>query len=81
MPLEECVLWFYLDAKDHIKGPHSTRRMRMWYEAGYLPPDVRVRPPGAVGEQSALLYGEEFVEVKRIYATTDPMEVRDCITY
>ena len=77
VPLEECVLWFYLDAKDHIKGPHSTRRMRMWYEAGYLPPDVRVRPPGAVGEQSALLYGEEFVEVKRIYATTDPLEVRD----
>ena len=39
-----AVAWYYEDKKGETQGPFSPQDMRAWFEAGYFPSHLRLRP-------------------------------------
>jgi len=36
-------MWYYVDHEDSIRGPYTPKKMRLWFEEGYLPMDLKVQ--------------------------------------
>lgn len=61
--------WFYYDAADTLQGPFDGDSMAGWYDAGYLPPTLKLCSSGEgecypiaafVGKSSNLVTGKEL---------------------
>ena len=62
IPSVQQIQWFYLDPQGNEQGPFTSSDMMDWYEAGYFPPELRLRRAGIDRRFAALndisrLYG------------------------